>query len=375
MDALLSNCGLHLLPPPSPGMDAPLTHYPGPPPLPSPGMDAPLTHYPGPPPLPSEFCGADAADPSIAMPPATIAMAPAELVFCGDFLTVMLAQKCGYIFALPVDPVELGIPEYFDHIKEPMDLGTVRKKLVGGLYLSVDQFCSDVNLTFDNAMEYNEEGTVVHVIAKEFKTKFETEFIHAKKGDADIVAGFGKIFRKATDGSIPEFLYDLAADDTIPCVQFLNESSKHSRGAGDNGVLMNHLGGIASQMAHFFTNVKRGDTLGLIAKDIKKRIDEFGFQVSPATNTYFPHTEELVYIFRNAEFRRNNRDGVSKLTANHNNRTRYSLQDCGFDGCNTESVKRGRCSEHLPTKCTGPDCKSKTFDHEGFLCRKCHKSR
>ena len=29
-------------------------------------------------------------------------------------------------FAVPVDPVELEIPDYFDVIKRPMDMGTVK---------------------------------------------------------------------------------------------------------------------------------------------------------------------------------------------------------------------------------------------------------
>jgi hypothetical protein len=31
-----------------------------------------------------------------------------------------------WIFHEPVDPVKLGIPDYFDIIKNPMDLGTIK---------------------------------------------------------------------------------------------------------------------------------------------------------------------------------------------------------------------------------------------------------
>lgn len=36
--------------------------------------------------------------------------------------------QCRWIFEEPVDPVKLGLPDYFDVIKRPMDLGTIRRK-------------------------------------------------------------------------------------------------------------------------------------------------------------------------------------------------------------------------------------------------------
>ena len=77
---------------------------------------------------------------------------------------------------MPVDPVELGLPDYFDIIKKPMDLGTIHKKLDAGNYHDIDNFQADTNLTFDNAMTYNEEGSVVYDMAKELKAKFEVDF-------------------------------------------------------------------------------------------------------------------------------------------------------------------------------------------------------
>jgi hypothetical protein len=34
-----------------------------------------------------------------------------------------------WIFHEPVDPIKLGIPDYYDIIKNPMDLGTIKTKL------------------------------------------------------------------------------------------------------------------------------------------------------------------------------------------------------------------------------------------------------
>ena len=82
----------------------------------------------------------------------------------------------GWVFNNPVDPVELGLPDYFDVIKKPMDLGTVQQKIDNGSYHAIEEFKADVDLTFDNAMQYNEDGTVVHDAAKELKNQFERLF-------------------------------------------------------------------------------------------------------------------------------------------------------------------------------------------------------
>ena len=81
----------------------------------------------------------------------------------------------GWVFNSPVDPVELGLPDYLDIIKKPMDLKTIWDKLDSGIYHGFEDFGADVSLTFENAMVYNEKGSVVHQMAKELKAKFERD--------------------------------------------------------------------------------------------------------------------------------------------------------------------------------------------------------
>lgn len=95
---------------------------------------------------------------------------------CSEVLKGLQAHQHGWVFNCPVDPVELGLPDYFEIIKKPMDLGTIQKKLEAGTYHAIKDFRSDVNLTFDNAMSYNEKASVVYDMAKELKTKFESDY-------------------------------------------------------------------------------------------------------------------------------------------------------------------------------------------------------
>jgi hypothetical protein len=80
------------------------------------------------------------------------------------------------VFGLPVDPLALGLADYFDIVKFPMDLGTVLKKLEGGSYRDLQNFCSDVQLTFDNAMLYNPKNTDVFLLASTLKKEFDKRY-------------------------------------------------------------------------------------------------------------------------------------------------------------------------------------------------------
>jgi hypothetical protein len=90
------------------------------------------------------------------------------------------SQKSSFWFRLPVDPVALGIPHYFEVVKQPMDLSTIKNKIDNEVYETEDQFTDDMRLVFSNAMSFNPPGTTVHIQAQELLTKFEKEFLGIK---------------------------------------------------------------------------------------------------------------------------------------------------------------------------------------------------
>lgn len=100
---------------------------------------------------------------------------------CLEVLKVLQSHQHGWVFNNPVDPVELGLPDYFEVIKKPMDLGTIKKRLENGCYHSIDEFEDHVHLTFDNAMLYNPDGSVVWKMAKEMKDKFTVDYAQLVK--------------------------------------------------------------------------------------------------------------------------------------------------------------------------------------------------
>uniref|UniRef100_A0A0E0LQU9 Bromo domain-containing protein n=1 Tax=Oryza punctata TaxID=4537 RepID=A0A0E0LQU9_ORYPU len=106
---------------------------------------------------------------------------------CGNLLKNLFKHQWAGPFLVPVDAVKLNIPDYFDIIKKPMDLGTIEKKLNAGMYSTPWDFAADVRLTFDNAMTYNPIGNDVNLMAKTLKRIFETrwKFIEKKLPSLD----------------------------------------------------------------------------------------------------------------------------------------------------------------------------------------------
>lgn len=91
---------------------------------------------------------------------------------CGNILKELMSDPAGWVFNKPVDPVELNLPDYFSIIAEPMDLGTIKRKLDDSMYFAADEFAADVRLTFSNAMLYNPPKDNVHKWAKRLNGNF-----------------------------------------------------------------------------------------------------------------------------------------------------------------------------------------------------------
>lgn len=96
----------------------------------------------------------------------------------------LLAEDSNLFFHAPVDPVAMGLLNYFDKISSPMDLGTVRSKLVNGRYESEADVEDDIRLTFDNAMHYNPRGSICHEAARRLVKALDSEIekLHMRSG-------------------------------------------------------------------------------------------------------------------------------------------------------------------------------------------------
>lgn len=76
-------------------------------------------------------------------------------------------------FLYPVDPVQLNIPDYYDKIKHPMDLSTVKKSVEADKYGTLEDFRSDVELMFQNCFTYNLPDSTVHKMGASLEKYFK----------------------------------------------------------------------------------------------------------------------------------------------------------------------------------------------------------
>ncbi|EFH42942.1 hypothetical protein ARALYDRAFT_919899 [Arabidopsis lyrata subsp. lyrata] len=100
---------------------------------------------------------------------------------CGQILVKLMKHKWAWVFNTPVDVVGLGLHDYHQVVKKPMDLGTVKLNLDKGFYVSPIDFATDVRLTFNNAMTYNPKGQDVYFMADKLLDHFDGMFNPAFK--------------------------------------------------------------------------------------------------------------------------------------------------------------------------------------------------
>ncbi|XP_054896629.1 bromodomain-containing protein 3-like [Poeciliopsis prolifica] len=110
-----------------------------------------------------------------------------QLKYCSNILKEMLSKKhsaYAWPFYMPVDAKALGIHDYHNIIKCPMDLSTVKKKMDGGEYQDAQQFAADIRLIFSNCYKYNPSHHTVVGMARKLQGVFEQRF--AKMPDEQV---------------------------------------------------------------------------------------------------------------------------------------------------------------------------------------------
>lgn len=102
-----------------------------------------------------------------------------QLKYCNMLIKEMLSKKheaYAWPFYKPVQAEALGLHDYFDIIKKPMDLGTVKFKMDCREYSSPADFATDVRLIFTNCYKYNPPDHDVVKMARKLQDVFEYKF-------------------------------------------------------------------------------------------------------------------------------------------------------------------------------------------------------
>uniref|UniRef100_A0A158PPH3 Bromodomain-containing protein 2 n=1 Tax=Anisakis simplex TaxID=6269 RepID=A0A158PPH3_ANISI len=95
--------------------------------------------------------------------------------------SVSLLQKCKsftWPFLEPVDVEGLKLHDYYDIVKQPMDLGTIRRKMEARQYATPDELKEDILLVCENCFKYNPPSDPVHQHGKTLQKYFEEKWRH-----------------------------------------------------------------------------------------------------------------------------------------------------------------------------------------------------
>ena len=96
------------------------------------------------------------------------------MTHCVDVLRILRNDKHAGPFLEPVDVK--SIPHYYDVIKYPTDLSSIKSKLENGAYANPRCFECEVRTMFANAYQYNRRGSAVHKKSRALEKKFNKFF-------------------------------------------------------------------------------------------------------------------------------------------------------------------------------------------------------
>ncbi|KAI0004996.1 hypothetical protein BJV74DRAFT_806278 [Russula compacta] len=82
-------------------------------------------------------------------------------------------HRNGNIFHNPIKTSEA--PDYYDIVKRPMDLKTIKARIREGQITSSDEFQRDVYLMFANSLMYNRPGSDIYTMAEEMMLESEAQ--------------------------------------------------------------------------------------------------------------------------------------------------------------------------------------------------------
>ncbi|EYB99575.1 hypothetical protein Y032_0121g1017 [Ancylostoma ceylanicum] len=99
------------------------------------------------------------------LPPRYKGKATESMKFCHKVLHELMGKKCksfNWPFLVPVDVEGMNLSDYYDIIPNPMDLGTIKKKLDNKQYANAQEFAEDIRLVCNNCFKYNPASDIIH---------------------------------------------------------------------------------------------------------------------------------------------------------------------------------------------------------------------
>ncbi|XP_016848661.1 bromodomain testis-specific protein isoform X1 [Anolis carolinensis] len=125
-------------------------------------------------------------------------------------MKAMWRHSFSWPFHQPVDAAGLKLPDYYNIIKNPMDLTTIQKRLEHNYYTCAAECIENFKTMFANCYLYNKPGDDIVFMAQELEKVFMQKIAQMPLEEKIIVINQGKRKRKTTevaeqsDASIPQ---------------------------------------------------------------------------------------------------------------------------------------------------------------------------
>lgn len=105
-----------------------------------------------------------------------------DIKFCHTVLKEMMKKQHAAFNSVFLEPVPRATyPIYYDVVKKPMDLGTMKTKLEAGEYSTAHEFEVDMRQIFKNCYKFNPPGTDVYNMGKRLEALFNTKWAEKNK--------------------------------------------------------------------------------------------------------------------------------------------------------------------------------------------------
>lgn len=113
------------------------------------------------------------ASPIVEPPPNKKTRQTNQLKFLtSSVLRLLVTHKDAWPFSRPINPKEIRIANYYEIIKTPMDLLSIRYRLKNNYYWSAKEAIDDFNLIFENAYKISKPDNLFHQYADNLKKYF-----------------------------------------------------------------------------------------------------------------------------------------------------------------------------------------------------------
>lgn len=116
-------------------------------------------------------------------------------------LEILFNDPQAYEFLRPVDYITLRILDYPSIVTHPMDLGTIKDKLINNKYTTIYEVISDVELVWDNCRKYNVQSSEICKMACHCEKVFKKALERFYRGNKSLAS---KFLKKKEESEIKE---------------------------------------------------------------------------------------------------------------------------------------------------------------------------